>query len=177
MQDSILQVYLQNFLKFDWLIFILGGLNFYMLFQSLKRAANIETLLYPKGYLAGGWDNYHAMKAHYEQVMDLKGEEALIDHRRKMNFYYAVFENVTGIFPLMGLLGTVLSLIPMVKSVDTIEHGLFFSALTSTFWGIVFAILSKGLNGYAQAQIEEAEKNIEVFLERYSTMVRKKNEA
>lgn len=176
MQDSILQVYGQNFLKFDFLIFILAIINFYFLFQSLKRSRSIEHLLYPKGYLPGGWDNYHAMKQHYEDVMQLKGEETLIDHRRKMNLYYAVFENITGIFPLMGLLGTVISLIPMVRSVGTIEHGLFFSALTSTFWGIVFAIISKGFNGYVEAQIEEAEKNIQVFLERYSTMVRSRHE-
>lgn len=176
MQDTILQVYLENFLRFDFLIFLLAVLNFYMLAQSLKHARSIEALLYPKGYLPGGWDNYSAMKAHYTHLMDLKGEETLIGHRRKMNLFYAVFENITGIFPLMGLLGTVISLIPMVKSVGMVEHGLFFSALTSTFWGIVFAIISKGFNGYAEARIEEAEKNIQVFLERYSTMVRKTHE-
>lgn len=177
MQDSILQVYLQNFLKFDFLIFILAALNFYMLAQSLKRAGHIEALLYPKGYLPGGWDNYSAMKEHYTHVMDVKGEETLIVQRRKMNLFYAVFANITAIFPLMGLLGTVVSLIPMVRSLGTIEHGLFFSALTSTFWGIVFAIISKAFNGYAEAEIEEAEKNVQVFLERYSTMVRQKHEA
>lgn len=172
MNDSILGVYWDNFLKFDWLIFILAVINAYFLIQSLRQSQAIASILYPKGYLPGGWDNYVDMKGHYDSVMNLKGEQTLIEHRRRMNLSYTIFENITTIFPLMGLLGTVISLIPMVKSIGTIEQGLFFSALTSTFWGIVFAIIFKGINGYLDAGITEAEKNIQIFLDRYSTMVK-----
>lgn len=173
MTGSILSVYWHNFIHFDFLIFLLAGLNSYFLVQSLRQSNQIAALLYPKGYLPGGWDSYADMKAHYDRLMGLQGEETLINHRRQMNLSYTIFENITTIFPLMGLLGTVISLIPMVKSIGTIEQGLFFSALTSTFWGIVFAIIFKAINGYLEAGITEAEKNIQIFLDRYSTMVKK----
>lgn len=173
MNDSILSVYGKNFLSFDWLIFVLAAINVYFLIQSLRQSQAIAGILYPKGYLPGGWDSYGDMKQHYDDVLNLKGEQTLIEHRRKMNLSYTIFENITTIFPLMGLLGTVISLIPMVKSIGTIEQGLFFSALTSTFWGIVFAIIFKGVNGYLEAGISEAEKNIQIFLDRYSTMVKR----
>lgn len=172
MNDSIVNVYWDNFLKFDWLIFILALINVYFLIQSLRQSQAIAAILYPKGYLPGGWANYADMKDHYDQIMNLKGEQTLIEHRRRMNLSYTIFENITTIFPLMGLLGTVISLIPMVQSIGTIEQSLFFSALTSTFWGIVFAIIFKGINGYLDAGITEAEKNIQIFLDRYSTMVK-----
>jgi len=170
--ESILSVYWNNFLSFDFLIFLLAAVNVYFLVQSLRQSQAIASILYPKGYLPGGWESYGDMKSHYDEVMNIKGEQTLIEHRRRMNLSYTVFENITTIFPLMGLLGTVISLIPMVKSIGTIEQGLFFSALTSTFWGIVFAIIFKGINGYLEAGITEAEKNIQIFLDRYSTMVK-----
>ena len=172
MNNTILGVYWNNFISFDFLIFILAAVNVYFLVHSLGQSRAIAAILYPKGYLPGGWDSYGEMKRHYDEVMNLKGEQTLIEHRRRMNLSYTIFENITTIFPLMGLLGTVISLIPMVKSIGTIEQGLFFSALTSTFWGIVFAIIFKGINGYLEAGISEAEKNIQIFLDRYSTMVK-----
>lgn len=126
--------------------------------------------------MAGGWDNYSQMKDYYEKIMSLNGEEELIFLRRRMNSSYIVFENITTIFPLMGLLGTVVSLIPMVNTISTGDVSLFFSALTSTFWGIVFAIISKIVNSFVESSVDEAERNIQNFLDRYSTMVRKSNE-
>jgi chemotaxis protein MotA len=170
--DSILSVYWNNFISFDFLIFILAAVNVYFLVHSLRQSQSIAAILYPKGYLPGGWESYGDMKQHYDEVMNLKGEQTLIEHRRRMNLSYTIFENITTIFPLLGILGTVISLIPMVQSIGTIEQSLFFSALTSTFWGIVFAIIFKGINGYLEAGIGEAEKNIQIFLDRYSTMVK-----
>ena len=72
---------------------------------------------------------------------------------------YALFANLTGIFPLMGILGTVISLLPMVMDMTNVQQN-FFAALTSTFWGLVFAIIFKFMDGFLAAKIEENDKNV-----------------
>ena len=42
----------------------------------------------------------------------------------------------------------------------------FFSALTSTFWGLVFAIIFKLLDGFLVSRIEDNDKNVTLLLER-----------
>jgi len=165
-------MYLTNFLRFDFLIFILGAVDFYFLLRASHFSREIEEKLFPRGYTPGGWNNYGEMKKYYTSVMSLGGEEELITLRRKMNSAYTVFENITAVFPLMGLLGTVLSLIPMVDSLGNAGTGLFFSALTSTMWGIVFAIAARIVNSFTESRLMESERNIQNFLDRYSSMVR-----
>ena len=45
-------------------------------------------------------------------------------------------------------------------------QGNFYAALTSTFWGLVFGIVFKFLDGIVSAKIEDNEKNVQLFLER-----------
>ena len=45
----------------------------------------------------------------------------------------------------------------------------FYGALTSTFWGLVFAIIFKFLDGIISAKIEDNEKNVQLYLERNNT--------
>ena len=78
-----------------------------------------------------------------------------------MNKRYALYSNLTTMFPLMGMLGTVVSLIPMVNAIGSETTGLFFSALTSTFWGIVFALIFKLLDASISYKIEDNEKHME----------------
>ena len=78
-----------------------------------------------------------------------------------MNQYYALYYNITTMFPLMGMLGTVISLIPMVNSLGTESTGLFFSALTSTFWGIVAALIFRLSDASVSYKIEDNEKHME----------------
>ena len=47
-------------------------------------------------------------------------------------------------------------------------QGNFYGALTSTFWGLVFAIVFKLLDGVVSAKIEDNEKNVQLYLERNS---------
>ena len=42
----------------------------------------------------------------------------------------------------------------------------FYAALTSTFWGLVFAIIFKFLDGVISAKIEDNEKTVALFLQR-----------
>ncbi|PKK40000.1 hypothetical protein ABB02_00792 [Clostridiaceae bacterium JG1575] len=174
MNAALLGVYLQNFLHFDFLIFILAGINAWMYHKTLRSAQNIERVLAPKGHVLGGLEHYKGLKKEYEGPLSARGEAKLLDMRRGMTLYHSLYANITGIFPLMGLLGTVVSLIPMVQSLGNVQQGLFFQALTSTFWGIVFAIISKGFHGIIDAKVAEAEKKIETFLDRYGEEIKER---
>jgi hypothetical protein len=76
-----------------------------------------------------------------------------------------MFVNLTGIFPLLGILGTVVSLLGMVSDSTDIT-GNFYGALTSTFWGLVFAIIFKFIDGVISAKIEDNEKTVALYLDR-----------
>jgi chemotaxis protein MotA len=42
----------------------------------------------------------------------------------------------------------------------------FFSALTSTFWGLVFAIVFKLLDGFLSSRMDDNDKSVTMLLER-----------
>ncbi len=90
--------------------------------------------------------------------------QQLLFHRDSMNRNYSTFTIITSMFPLMGMLGTVASLIPMVSSIGAEDTHLFFGALTSTFWGIVFALICKILDTRINYKIEDNEKHLEYLL-------------
>ncbi len=166
MGSSLLSVLADNFLSFDFIIFLLGGLNVFILIKTSIYSKQLYKTLNPYCWIPGGDTSLREVQEKFAQQKDKSSETDIIQLRRKMNTYYVIYENLTAIFPLLGLLGTVVSLLPMVGDMGEIVTGLFFSALTSTMWGIVFAIVFKALNGYLSSGIEDNEKNIEIYLQR-----------
>ena len=74
---------------------------------------------------------------------------------------YSLFVNLITIFPLLGMFGTVASLLELNFMDDNAllnSRNSFFDALTSTAWGIVFAIIFKVFNAFIS---NHAEDNIE----------------
>ena len=67
--------------------------------------------------------------------------------RQKLNICSSAFTTFISIFPLWGMFGTVTSLLALDMNGDlsSVQEN-FFTALTSTAWGIIFAILFKVLN-------------------------------
>lgn len=166
MGSSLLGVLADNFLSFDFIIFLLGGLNVFILIKTSIYSKQLYKTLNPYCWIPGGDESLREIQEKFAQQKDKSSETDIIQLRRKMNTYYVIYENLTAIFPLLGLLGTVVSLLPMVADMGEIMTGLFFSALTSTMWGIIFAIVFKALNGYLSSGIEDNEKNIEIYLQR-----------
>ena len=89
--------------------------------------------------------------------------------RKRSEGLYSIFANVTAIFPLLGILGTVVSLLPMVADMADMQQN-FFAALTSTFWGLVFSIIFKLLDGFLTSRIEDNDKNVTLLLERRAAL-------
>ena len=81
----------------------------------------------------------------------------------RLNTGYNFFTTMITIFPLLGMFGTVRALIRinLGGEMDSFRQE-FFGALTSTAWGIIFAVIFKLINAYFEyrivSQIEAAEK-------------------
>lgn len=146
--------------------------NLILVFRTRYLVKDVLATLKPQGYLPGGQQYSNKMKEHYDLYLSPKGEQILQEKQRKTNFSYTLFENITSIFPLMGILGTVISLIPMVNEISSSvnQTNLFFAALTSTFWGIIFAIVFKAVNGLLQAELDFCNKLTDLYFERNSLL-------
>ena len=51
-------------------------------------------------------------------------------------------------------------------TLDTQMQANFFSALTSTLWGLVFAIVFKAIDGYVSGRVEDNENAVQLYLQR-----------
>ena len=84
--------------------------------------------------------------------------------RNDLAVAYNLFLTLISIFPLLGMFGTVMGLLNVdfvAGNMDNVKAN-FFTAHTSTAWGIIFSIVFKIINAlvanHIEAQIEEAKK-------------------
>lgn len=71
--------------------------------------------------------------------------------------FYTLFVTMISIFPLLGMLGTVIGLLGLDLAsgdMDNIKNN-FFIALTSTAWGIIFSVIFKVAHAWIADNIEE----------------------
>lgn len=172
--QQLIKPMVDNFFKFDFLIILIAIGAWILYLKCLNSCKELSRILQPKGNMALGKRNQDEMNRHYDRYFEPEGEDLLLMKRAKSNSLYVGFTNVVAIFPLMGLLGTVISLIPMVGEMDT---DLFFMALTSTFWGIVFAIIFKVFNGFLQARVEENNELVQTYLLRKDASMERRAQA
>ena len=83
-----------------------------------------------------------------ETIQEIQDHEDSIKNSvDNLNGFYAFFTNIVTIFPLLGMLGTVVSLYILASNTSDlnsqIEINSFFGALSSTILGIIAAILGK----------------------------------
>ncbi|MGN0401407.1 MAG: MotA/TolQ/ExbB proton channel family protein [Acetatifactor sp.] len=159
---ELADMFLHNFLRFDWIIFLMAAVNGVMYFKTLDRTNRIYAHFNAQDRTVNlNEDTQEILKNHTEKEKTKLSANELLMHREKMNQYYALYSNLTTMFPLMGMLGTVVSLIPMVNSLGAETTGLFFSALTSTFWGIVAALVFRLSDASLSYKIDDNEKHME----------------
>lgn len=158
---KLISVIFMNLWGYDILIFITAVFTA-VVYHYLKHSAE---KLYKKMHLTVFVPDGGASRR--EADADISGirEQDVVAMRNHTGKLYSLFVNLTGIFPLLGILGTVVSLLGMVSD-STNVTGNFYGALTSTFWGLVFAIIFKFLDGIVSAKIEDNEKSVELFLTR-----------
>ena len=71
-----------------------------------------------------------------------------------LNVSYTLFVTLISIFPLLGMFGTVKALLELdLSNIDNAKNN-FFDALTSTTWGIIFAVIFKLVNAFIATSVE-----------------------
>lgn len=160
MQMNLFSVIFMNFWGFDILIFIaavFNGVVFYMVktLSDKLRGKMQHTIYVP---------HFRLTREQADRQVEELREEDVLGLRNAADRAYSLFVNITGIFPLLGILGTVVSLLGLVSDMENVT-GNFYGALTSTFWGLIFAIVFKFLDGLVSPEIEHNEKSVRLYLE------------
>lgn len=127
-------------------IVIVGALNLAVFFLLKNMIKRLENIVYPKS------DRRNEVQARLE-ITD-KEIKRLNDISENASFRYTLFSNITAIFPLLGIFGTVYSLMRL-SDVDNISAN-FMSALKTTFWGLIFAIGYKLLDAFVVSKLDRA---------------------
>lgn len=156
-----LSVLFSSFLGFDGLIFLVAAANGAVFYLARKSISELYETMHRRVYAPSAEREAQAVRLE----VDSMSEQQVDALRERAVRFYTLFGTVTGIFPLLGILGTVVSLLSMVGDGANIQSG-FFAALTSTFWGLVFAIVYKFLDGFLSPKLEDGERSAELLMAR-----------
>jgi biopolymer transport protein ExbB len=157
------EIILKNLLGYDFLIILLALVNgLYLMPRILYYSNSLHNQLHSKVYLSitvllKAFNNNSSSSLDFHKLKDLQDKELKL---------YGLFSTINGIFPLMGMLGTILSLLKVISFESGNIMMNFTAALTSTFWGLLFAIFFKAFDGYIGHLVQQNEANINLLLER-----------
>jgi len=167
--NDLIPPIVDNLLGYDLIIILtaIGTLGYYLFvrFHSIKVHNAIHTHGYRPDDVLDSGDKAPPTR---EEIKRTKLN--LRKMRETSEKYYSMYSNLTGIFPLLGILGTVIALIPMVQDMANMQTN-FFVALTSTLWGLVFAIFFKVLDAMLAPRIERNYRGITDYLEKLEVTV------
>ena len=104
---------------------------------------------------------YKNLSKDYEPKISFKNLE---NDSRKINKVFDLYISITSIFPLLGILGTVLSFIKITDFTYEIISNNFSNALSSTLFGLSAAIFFKVLEGIISGTIEDNNYIIDFLL-------------
>lgn len=153
----------KNLFGFDLLIIVLAIVNGFYIYPSAKKASEaLKEKLQPTVYVPINV-LLKSFRSEGHKVYDLHEIKHL---KEKEAFYGNILMTVLSVFPLMGILGTIISLLRMVDLASTEVLLNFTTALTSTFWGLVFAIGFRGLTTNLASMIEQNSENFELLIRR-----------
>jgi chemotaxis protein MotA len=159
----MLSIIFKNLLGYDLLILLLAAINAAVIYPRAKQfSLLLKQQLQPKIYIPVSL-LMERVKGKREEKLDLN---ILIGMRAEEIHYYSLFSSINSAFPLLGMLGTILSLLNMVDLSQQNVTLNFTVALTSTFWGLVFALAFKALDATLNPMVEQNRENLKMLLER-----------
>lgn len=158
----------------DWfniiniIILAAAGVNAYIYIRALNCAKSLYNTLLPQEYAPKKYIPVSEKIGPRQIMMEIQ----LISQRREKAFkWYIYFSNIITIFPLLGIFGTVTSLINTVDGSENLS-GNFFAALTSTALGIVAAVVFKVLDCPVSAKLDECERLSDQVIAELNDMLR-----
>ncbi|NLP45557.1 MAG: MotA/TolQ/ExbB proton channel family protein [Epulopiscium sp.] len=160
---TIAKIIGKNLWGYDTLILILAFFNLLYIFPKVSKISRQlddilnPTISIPIQELIKNIQNPKESTVNLQKCQILKEKEA---------FYFNIFVGITTIFPLLGILGTVISLLSLVDFSSQVIITNFATALTSTFWGLIWAIVCKGLEGWITSRVYYNEENFTLLLQR-----------
>lgn len=140
----------------NWIIIVFAVINGFFYFRTQRAIKMADDMYNPKSDRVNGVSA--KMKWSPEEISKLKGM------RRGLVIKYAWYANITAIFPLLGILGTVAALVTY-SNVTMMEN--FMVALSTTLLGVLFAIFFKSidaaLSGPMDVIIDNADRVIQDY--------------
>lgn len=159
----MIQLILNNLWGYDLIILILALINGFFIYPNVKKASqNLNALLQPKTFvpitlLMARVKGEDAQPLNLNQLQSMRADEMR---------YYSLFDAVNHAFPMLGMLGTILSLLSMLTLAGEQVVLQFTSALTSTFWGLLFALIFKGFDALLRTAVEQNDEHLKLILDR-----------
>lgn len=151
---KMLKALFSNIIGFDAIILLLGIFNGWVLYRAYIAAKKLYDDLNTDGLCQA--DMRKNMKKNGKRLMD----KEIITLRNKAEEWYTWYVNISAVFPLLGILGTVIALIGMQDGFMDNDSS-FLLALTSTFWGLVFSIIFKSLQTIIEAKLDDGVREAE----------------
>ena len=144
---GVINVLFNNVMGFDAIIFFAATVNALLFVTIFIKITSIHGNLNPTQNMSLPVFIPPDLSPIQLQELDSKCKSA--DSR------YSIFIAITSMFSLLGILGTVISLIGLVGGdlTEATQQG-FFAALTSTFWGVFFALIYKFLDAFVSTKIQ-----------------------
>ena len=149
-----ISVLFSNFSFWDILIFIIAIIDLGIFILYRVSVINLENYLGQKegvGYLPSVNSN---------NAPDPRQVSKKLSSSLSISTFYT---NLTSLFPMFGILGTVMSLLPMVGTENMDSN--FTVALTTTAWGIFFAIIYKAVGSPLSAKLDILAGNAQTYLD------------
>ena len=159
--EDLSSIFIRNFFLYDWVIFVAAGVTGVVFWRTWGKAKALESEFFPRIVKTGLKES----ERNISNVLEVSREkrDELTKKREEARVLYSFFEKLSSIFPMLGILGTVWSLLQIVRGGSTEQS--FFVALTSTLWGIVFAILSKGFDVKLSALMESNHDAVDLYMD------------
>jgi chemotaxis protein MotA len=155
----MIKILIQNLAGYDALIFIAAVVNLLLFIRILKDMRVIDGDFQETKFLHNKLMVNRVQTNSDQTTPDLLTVLDRFTLRKQRLDQVSVFYiSLTSIFPLLGILGTVIALLNLTDFTSEIISVNFSVALTSTFWGILFGALSKFGEGFFSSKLESYDK-------------------
>ena len=144
-------------------IIIVGVVNLGIFFLLKNKIKRLENIVYPKT------DRRNEVQPNLH--INDKEIKKLNDCSETASFWYTLFSNITAVFPLLGIFGTVWALMQM-SDVENLSAN-FMSALKTTFWGLIFAIMYKLFDAFVTSKLDRALDEADYLIHKHDEEKRK----
>ncbi len=157
-------MFFSNIIGFDGIIIMFSIVNVLIIVFPIRNISiNVQKQLKKVVYLP---------IADLMEKINQNGKKESLDLNDLMHLHqrseklYQMFLAITSILPLLGILGTVIALLNTANAdIETLKANFTF-ALTSTYWGLIGAIVCKVLEGVISPAVAHNGQFIEILMSR-----------